>query len=57
MEVNEIIEQVLNQLDVICLNGFDPLDEEERKELAAEIVKALRKEFHIVPYAGQLSFE
>ena len=55
MEVNEIIEQVL--IDAVCLNGLGPPDEEERKELAAEIVKALRKEFHIVPYAGQVSFE
>jgi hypothetical protein len=55
VKVEEIIEQVL--IDAVCLNGFDPFDEEERKELAAEIVKALRKEFHIVPYAGQISFE
>ena len=55
MKVNEIIEQVL--IDAICLNGFDPFDEEERKELAAEIAKSLRKEYHIVPYAGQISFE
>ena len=51
----EIIELVL--IDAICVNGFDPFDEEERKELAEEIVKALRKEFHIVPWAGQVSFE
>ena len=55
MKVNEIIEQVL--IDAVCLNGFDPFDEEERKELAVEIVEALRKEFHIVPYAGQVNFE
>jgi hypothetical protein len=55
MKVNEIIEQIL--IDAICLNGFDPFDEEERKELASSIDAALRKEFHMVPYAGQINFE
>ena len=55
MKVNEIIEKTL--IDAIFLEGFDPFDEEERKELATAIADALRKEFHIVPYAGQTSFE
>ena len=55
MKVAKIIEAVLS--DAIFLEGFDPFDEEERKELAEKIVEELRKEFHIVPYAGQTSFE
>ena len=54
-QVNEIIEQVLT--DAICINGFDCFDERDRKELVADIVEALRKDYHIVPYAKQLSFE
>ena len=62
-KVEEIIEKVLT--DVIFLQNFDPLDvhqrdpfdKKERKKLAAAIAAALRKEFHMVPYAGQTSFE
>ncbi len=54
MEVVEVIESVLS--DTIAY-GFDPFDEEQRKELSEKIVAALRKEYHIVPYAGQTSFE
>ena len=54
MKVNEIIESVL--FDTMCY-GFDPFDEEQREELAVAIAEALRKEFLIVPYAGQTSFE
>ena len=55
MKVNEIIEKIL--IDAIFLEGFDPFSEEERKELSEKIARELRKEFHIVPYAGQTSFE
>ena len=55
MKVIEVIESVLS--DAIFLEGFDPFDEEERKEVSEKIVEELRKEFHIVPYAGQTSFE
>ena len=55
MKVDEVISEVLT--DAIFLEGFDPLDEEQRKDLVIAIVEALRKEFHIVPYAGQVSFE
>ena len=55
MKVNEIIEKTLT--DAIFLEGFDPFDKEQRKELSEKIVEELRKEFHIVPYAGQTSFE
>ena len=55
MKVNEIIEKIL--IDAIFLEGFDPFNEEERKELSEKIAQELRKEFHIVPYAGQTSFE
>ena len=55
MRLHDIIETVLT--DAIFLEGFDPFDEEERKELSEKIVEELRKEFHIVPYAGQTSFE
>ena len=54
MEAVEIIESVLS--DAICY-GFDPFDEEQRKELSQNIVAELMKKFHIVPYAGQTSFE
>ena len=54
MEAVEIIESVL--FDAICF-GFDRFDEEQRKELSEKIVAELRKEYHIVPYAGQTSFE
>ena len=54
MEVVEIIESVLS--DAIAY-GFDPFDEEQRKELSEKIAAELMKEFHIVPYAGQTSFE
>ena len=33
------------------------LSPEEKKELAEAIAQALRKEFYIVPYSGQLTFE
>ena len=55
MKVDEIINEVLT--DAIFLEGFDPFDEEKRKKLVTAIVDALRKEFHMVPYAGQISFE
>ena len=55
MKVNDIIERIL--IDAIFLEGFDLFDKEERKELSEKIAKELRKEFHIVPYAGQTSFE
>ena len=55
MKVDEIINKVLT--DAIFLEGFDPFDEEKREDLVAAITEALRKEFHIVPYAGQVSFE
>lgn len=51
MEVVEVIEGILS--DVV---GHD-FDEEQRKELSEKIVAELRKEYHIVPYAGQTSFE
>ena len=51
MEVVEVIEGILS--DVV---GHD-FDEEQRKELSEKIVEELRKKFHIVPYAGQTSFE
>ena len=54
MRVVEIIESVLS--DAISY-GFDPFDEEQREELSKKIAEELRKEFHIVPYAGQTSFE
>ena len=54
MEVVEVIESVLS--DAIAY-GFDPFDKEQRKELSEKIVAELRKEYHIVPYAGQTSFE
>jgi len=54
VEVVEVIESVLS--DTIAY-GFDPFDEEQRKELSEKIIEELRKEFHIVPYAGQASFE
>jgi len=55
MKVDEAIEKVL--VDAIYVGGFDPFSEEDVKELAAAIANTLRKEFHIVPYAGQTSFE
>jgi hypothetical protein len=55
VKVDEVINKVLT--DAIFLEGFDPFDEEQRKDLVAAITEALRKEFHIVPYAGQVSFE
>tara|TARA_Y100000034_G_C6786081_1_gene351648 strand:+ start:38 stop:205 length:168 start_codon:yes stop_codon:yes gene_type:complete len=55
MKVDEVINEVLT--DAIFLEGFDPFDEEKRKDLVIAIVEALRKEFHMVPYAGQVSFE
>ena len=54
MKVSDIIEVVLSDAIVY---GFDPFDEEQRKELSEKIAKELRKQFHIVPYAGQVSFE
>ena len=51
MEVVEIIENVLS--DVI---SYD-FDEEQKKRLSEKIVEELRKKFHIIPYAGQTSFE
>jgi len=51
VEVVEVIEGILS--DVV---GHD-FDEEQRKELSEKIVAELRKEYHIVPYAGQTSFE
>ena len=54
MEVVEVIESVLS--DAIAY-GFDPFDEEQRRELSEKILEELRKKFHIVPYAGQTSFE
>ena len=55
MKVDEVINKVLT--DAIFLEGFDPFDEEKRKDLVTAITEALRKEFHIVPWAGQVSFE
>ena len=55
MRLSDIIEVAIT--DAVFLEGFDPFSEEERKELAEKIVEELRKEFHIVPYAGQTSFE
>ena len=55
MKVGEVINEALT--DAIFLEGFDPFDEEKRKDLVIAIVEALRKEFHMVPYAGQVSFE
>ena len=55
MKVDDVIEKVL--IDTIYVGGFDPFDEDDVKELAAAIAAALRKEFHVVPYAGQVSFE
>ena len=54
MKVSDIIESVLSDAIVY---GFDPFDEEQRKELSEKIAEELRKQFHIVPYAGQVSFE
>ena len=51
MSISENIEKVLAQTSNCKLSP------EEKKELAEAIAKALRKEFYIVPYSGQLTFE
>ena len=55
MKVNEIIEDVLT--DAVYLEGFNPFDKEEVKELSEKIAEALGRKYHIVPYSGQMSFE
>ena len=52
MNVSEIIEKVLAEATLNQMIGA-----KQRKELAAAIVKALRKEYLIVPYGGQVTFE
>ena len=54
-KISDIIEDVL--ADAVYLEGFDPFDEEERQELSEKIAEALRRKFHIVSYADQVSFE
>ena len=51
MSVTKNIEKVLAQTSNCKLSP------EEKKELAAAIVKSLMVEFYICPYAGQVTFE
>ena len=51
MSVTKNIEKVLAQTSNCKLSP------EEKKELAAAIAEALRVEFYICPYAGQVTFE
>ena len=55
MSASEIIEKVLAEAS--NSEQVAHLGVEQRKELAAAIVKALRKEYLIVPYGGQVTFE
>ena len=48
MKVSEVIEEVLASTE---------LSDKKKKELAELISAALRKRFHIVSYAEQMTFE
>ena len=54
-KVSDTIEDVLT--DAVYLEGFNPYDEEEVKELSERIAEALRRKYHIVLYSDQVSFE
>ena len=54
-KVSDTIEDVLT--DAVYLEGFNPYDEEEVKELSEKIAEALRRKYHIVLYSDQVSFE
>ena len=54
-KVSDTIEDVL--IDAVYLEGFNPFDEDEVKELSEKIAEALRRKYHIVLYSDQVSFE